>query len=249
MSAHTDLTIDEIISTINRSNLPTVLIEGKDDAIVYRKLEEDCADLNLSIFPAGGRNKVLQVFDRRNELKNPDLIAYIVDRDYWIYSTVPAEYICERLVVTAGYSIENEVIVDGEVLMMMTPDERERFYDELRKFIKWYSLALHRNLSGDKQVKYDLHPDQILKLDLANNNHAEIYPEDLHNLLTENYLTHLRGKSLLALMLRQLSYARRQSRHNDKQIMETVKARPGPAIAKIFSDVSRIFLPNNNVAI
>jgi hypothetical protein len=65
-----EMTADEVLSTLNHSALPTVVVEGGDDIIVFRKLEETLAHLGVSVFAARGRNTLLDVFKRRAEITN-----------------------------------------------------------------------------------------------------------------------------------------------------------------------------------
>ena len=57
------LTKEEIIATIKHSSIPTVLVEGKDDIIFYRKLEEEeeFYDFGLDILSAGSKSAVLSI--------------------------------------------------------------------------------------------------------------------------------------------------------------------------------------------
>ncbi len=62
------LTIDEIISTLNHSDLPTVLVEGSDDIFVYRNIESKIGSRQINFLPCGGRNTLLKIFERKNEI-------------------------------------------------------------------------------------------------------------------------------------------------------------------------------------
>src|SRR3954451_22189130 len=95
-----ELTIDEWIATLNHSSLPTLVIEGKDDAIIFRKLEEQAENLQLSVLPVGGRNMVLALFDRLADIKSEQAVVFVADRDLYVFSNVPAKYASDSMIFT-----------------------------------------------------------------------------------------------------------------------------------------------------
>lgn len=58
--------LDSLVAQIERSNLYTIVIEGKDDLLVYQEFEKIYDDLNcfVDVLPVGGRNTALGIFDR-----------------------------------------------------------------------------------------------------------------------------------------------------------------------------------------
>ena len=111
-------TVDETIETLKRSNIPTLITEGRDDYIVFRRLEDKLVG-GVSVLPVGGRDNVIQVFRRRAEVGH-DRIAFVIDRDLWCFTPVPNELLDERVIVTNGYSIENDVFRDADVPALMS---------------------------------------------------------------------------------------------------------------------------------
>lgn len=233
--------IDEIIALLKKSRLPTVIVEGKDDLIIYSKLESRFYEKDLSVFPVGGRNNVLKIFERLGELPEDAKIFFIADKDNWIITGIPLEYHSEQLFFTNGYSIENDVFQDGNIPSYMSKEEDQRFRLELRRFLSWYALALDRNITnGDEEIK--LHANHILddirEYDrLTELREGESFPEQRYKELSENYQNLLRGKSLMQLAMRQLSYNGRAARHTDKGFLEHVAVRPGPLIEKIMTNI------------
>ena len=100
----------------------------------------------------------------------------------------------------------------------MDSRERESFERELNDFTKWYALAFQRFLnSGDE--RYCDHPNSLFdgpacEAHLFCLRADEIYPDELFEQILTNYRRLLRGKSLLQLSIRQLSYTGRSVRHN-----------------------------------
>ncbi|MDL5037323.1 hypothetical protein QRD40_13285 [Comamonas sp. Y6] len=243
-SGKTQLTVDEAIAVIKKSFLPTVVIEGLDDVIVYRKVE-DIGDGFISLLPVGGRDNVLSIYDRRDEFIDKS-VAFIADKDLWVLTGIPSNYQSRNLIFTDGYSIENDVFRDVNVLNLMTNAEKESFGKELERFLKWFSIALSRNLNGDcSELK--IHPNQVLDDDnefdrMIRLNDNEIFPNELHDEILRDYSVKLRGKSLFALAIRNLSYKGRPVRHNHHSIMEHAVSRPGSLVEKIYSGVEKVFV-------
>ena len=77
MSNHIKMTECEIISLLERSSLPiSILIEGKDDFIIYRRLEH-YLDTDVDVFGVGGRSILLSIFNQQTQgkiLKNKNII-------------------------------------------------------------------------------------------------------------------------------------------------------------------------------
>lgn len=243
--AANDITVDELVATLRRSSLPTVLTEGGDDIVIFRGMERSFSDIGLSVLAVGGRDKLLQLFSRRDEYESDSGVAFIADRDYWIFGKEPAEYESDILILTWGYSIENDLYLDGNVERILTNDERARYKIELKKFLRWYALAISRFLVGLDQV-LGIHPDEILNDENRMKERCElmeyeVYPDGLFEDISKNYTQLVRGKSLFALLMRQLSYAGRPVRHNHKSILEIVASSDGPLMKSIYGRIGNIF--------
>lgn len=237
-----DLTPDEIVALLRKSFEPTVLIEGKDDIVVYRKLEDIS---EVSVLQTGGRNTLISVYKRRAEFQGKK-VAFIADKDCWCITGIPQEYINEKLIFTNGYSIENDIFIDINIIEMMDANEKKIFNQELGMFVDWYSLAIKRFIDHGNQSIKD-HPNKILDdlhryNELCKTSDEEIYPEEIKELISGNPILKIRGKSLLDLALRQLGKPSRNVVHkNSKTFFDFAAANPGENINKIFSDVKRIF--------
>jgi len=171
-------------------------------------------------------------------------LGFVADQDVWINSGIPAVYKTPQLVFTHGYSIENDVFCDGNLTALLTAPDIGHFEEELEKFLSWYALFLSRHLS-DSIHSISLHPDQVLEpgywescLSLQP---GETYPEALRIELKNDYRRLLRGKSLLALLIRSTNRRPGQPRHNTKGLLETVAARPGPLLLQTESAIAKIF--------
>ena len=99
-------TVDEIIALLKKTDLPTVVCEGSDDLIVYRRFEEHLSHIGVSILPAGGRENVLEVFERRGEIPTSVRLAFIADRDTWVNTEIPTAYVAPALCGSMPFPVE-----------------------------------------------------------------------------------------------------------------------------------------------
>lgn len=242
--ASVDITIDEIIALLRKSSLPTVVVEGVDDMVVYRKLEGRFESIGLSVLPVGGRDKVLEVYERRHELSGALCPVFVADLDSWAISGIPSEYVDSTLVFTTGYSIENDVYVDGQLRNLLNGSEVGRYESELSDFIEWFALALSRHIV-DSTKPIALHPDHVLdstqRPGLMALLPGEAYPALLRGRINAEYSSLLRGKSLLALLVRNVSYKGRAVRHHHNALMESVAVRPGALLGRIADRIAAHF--------
>lgn len=218
------LTVDEIIATIAHSALPTLVAEGEEDIIVLRRLEDVFSDQALSVMPVGGRNAVLEVFDRRREIEGQAAIGFIADRDTWIYSAIPNEYVSDILYFTDGYSIENDLCRDGRWARLLSAGEALAFTAELERFVLWYATALMRHLQG-REGNIGMSPTLILDDPKLYERECalgegEVFPQELYDALKQDPERLVRGKSLSSLFIRQLSHSRRAVKHSKRSLLE-----------------------------
>ncbi|MDQ0073610.1 hypothetical protein J2W34_005419 [Variovorax boronicumulans] len=240
-SSKVEITPTELISTIQRSKLPTVLVEGPDDAVVFRKLEEYHSNIDLSILQCGGRSALLKVFDRRNEVANVQL-AFIADQDSWVAHGIPQKYQIPDVIFTLGYSIENDLFLDGDIFGMIDPINRPDFLIEMEKISNWFALMLQRIATGGAPT-IDLNVARLLDdpayvttvMTLAP---GEIYPTQLEQDLVRNYQTLLRGKLLLQLAIRHLTV-----KHHAVGLMDMIAHMEGPRLKRILNAVANLFSP------
>lgn len=236
-------TVDELFETIKRTHIPTVLVEGSDDIIFYRKIEEELKNFGIDMLPAGNKAAVLSLYERIKNNNIDSAIFFIVDNDLWIHSPPINPDAYKEVIRTSGYSIENDLYSDGELENLLDETEKSKFNLELQKFARWYALSVNRNLNGTNSG-FRTHPNKILddhdhfeketKLTFNEN-----YPSALYEEIINNYQSILRGKSLFALILRQLSSKNRRTKFSSKQLMEFGASRKGPNYKKIRDSVQK----------
>jgi hypothetical protein len=155
----TEPTVDEIIATLNHSNLPTLVIEGNDDVIIFRRLEEQAPNLTLSVLPVGGRASVLALYDRKGEIRSGQSLAFVADLDLWVFSGKPKEYHSTDLIFTEGYSIENDAFRDVDCEKLLVHSEKHAFREEVKIFAEWYALAVSR--CSNESTVLDIHEPHL----------------------------------------------------------------------------------------
>lgn len=224
-------TVDELFELLKRTSLPTVLVEGKDDIIFYRKVEEDLQDYGVDMLPAGNKDAVLDLRKRFLEHPVPCAMIFVVDNDLWVHLPKDQDIAPVDVITTYGYSIENDLFIDGDLEGLLDVREVARFKFELERFSRWYALAISRKLSGI-DTPFRTHPGKILddkpffdeQMVLAE---GESYPTKLFDEITAGYSKLIRGKSLFALLQRQLSAKNRVVKFGSKQLMAVGAAKRG----------------------
>lgn len=191
--------VSEIIGTIKNSDLLNVIIEGKDDIFVYRKLEKIYFDHDLALIAAGCRSNVLKVFQEIKNTEHFENCIFIVDQDKWIIDGIPEEYLNPRLITTIGYSIENDVYIDTKVEDIITIHKNIKEYkSNLDIYLKWFTLAISRN-SSLKITPFNFFESEEKINHFTLLKDGEILNEELYNDIKSNYQYKLRGKNLISL--------------------------------------------------
>lgn len=243
-SSHAVCTVDELVALLKKTRIPTVIIEGRDDVIVFRILENDLAQHGVSFIGVGGRETLLKVYERRGEFAKSK-VAFIADKDAWVFSNVPGEF-AQSIKFTDGYSIENDMYRDGELDTLMSAQEHSRFCKELNEVSGWFAAVMHCRLKGEHHA-CDLHPNQLLtqrsKLRATYKKWAEANacPSGFQSLVEKSYSKFLRGKTLWSLLLRQLSHAHRPAKYSAKALLEIAATRRGAYLMAIDQFVRESF--------
>lgn len=218
-----ELTVEEIVETLKRSSLTTVLVEGKDDVIIYRWLEDEIGITDASFLPCGGRDKLLQIYERRNEFSDISVI-FVADRDAYVYINPPEEY--EEIIWTNGYSIENDLYFGREIETLLSKEEKNTFTKSLNSFIEYYAFEVENLINGN-EFNLRNHPQYVLcdikheiKEEFLETINFKKAAPDLENKIKENYDVLIRGKTLFALLTRILSNKSRAIKHSKLSLME-----------------------------
>ncbi|MUZ74354.1 DUF4435 domain-containing protein [Agrobacterium vitis] len=230
-------TVDELFELLKRSNLPTVLVEGKNDIIFYRAIEEALRDLGVDMLPAGNKDAVLELRRRLKGQKSSSPLAFIVDNDLWVHTGIPSKNEIEDIITTDGYSVENDLFVDGDLINLLSEEEKKIFHEEVSIFCHWYALAVCRHLNNASTV-FRTHPGKVLDnteyyRDSIILENGEVYPIEFYNEILTQFSRVMRGKSLFAILHRQLSRSGRDVKFSEKQLMAFGASRKGEKFQRI----------------
>lgn len=217
------LSVDELVATLQRTTLPTILVEGRDDMTAYRWIEDRLGSQQANILPCGGHQKLLDVYSRRHEFLSLST-AFLADRDMWLFTAVPSGY--EQVVLTRGYSIENDILDSSHVHDLLTPVELASF-DTLADILAvWFAFEVEQ-CRAELLWCVDIHPNYLIPLGSSSLNHAALQPrifkqpkEKLSKSIRNNFRLRFRGKSLLELYVRFLSAPQRQSKFSKHNLLE-----------------------------
>ena len=153
-----NLTVDEIVAYLSRSQLPTVVVEGKDDMRIYGWAEARVGNTKAYVLATGGRNTLLAVYQRRNEFANLP-VAFVADRDLWLFSEIPADY--HDVIWTQGYSIENDLYTGAELEDLLDAHEVDEHQQVLYAIIEWFAFEVEEFLAG-RVAEVDRSCDEIV---------------------------------------------------------------------------------------
>ena len=211
------LTAEDALAALSRSSLPTVITEGSDDYRIMRKIESRLSDIGVDFLPLGGKKTVLEVWRRLPDARRHSVVT-IVDLDLWILQGVPAEYQGEDIIYTFGFSIENDIFIDANLINLCDDEEKERFFNELSLVSSWYSGEIQKALRDDP---YEI---KVHAAEVINRGGLPINLDDdgnqLDNIIQLNYAQVVRGKTLIELLARQLNRHGRFAKFGYKQIYE-----------------------------
>lgn len=240
------VTVSDALVLLERSAIPTVLTEGSDDYRIMRKVESQLSDLGVDFLPIGNKNTVLEIWSNLPASRRSSVIA-IVDLDLWILSDIPNIYQKSSLLTTFGFSIENDIFLDGTLLELCEPDEKERFFKDLSIISSWYARQITFALNGDPFCFSD-HVNSVIASgdikDQLNDNE-----KTMREIVYKNYPQVLRGKAVLQLLMRQLSAPGRYAKFGYKQLYEIGSSRPGEIFSELESKIRNILSQTSHITI
>lgn len=216
------LSDDELIATINHSSEPYIIVEGPDDVFIYRWMLDEIG-YTAYLEHRMGCGSVRNLYDRRNEIKNPKVI-FICDKDSIVYTgIIPPQY--SGIIYTTGYSIEND-LYQGRKLekKLFEKKDKELFDIALCSFLRYYACELEKFRKGqecDFRKKPEAiidHNDYSLLVSLLDG-YTEPLPETI-SYLKSDYDILLRGHSLFKLVGMILHRRDREIKYPEKAIYE-----------------------------
>ncbi|WP_409523676.1 DUF4435 domain-containing protein [Nitrincola sp. MINF-07-Sa-05] len=220
---------DELVSTLKRTNLPTIVIEGKDDVFIYRWIKQQLSTSPVSILTCGGRNTLFKIYDRRSEFSDKNVV-FVADQDSYIFEGVNQDR--NDIIFTSGYCIEND-IYSGSGIRSFLDTEDCNGYELLKNIVcAWFAFEVETYLDKkqnglDAPLQVGTHINRICPP-----GHSSICPTYSHEInytnpkpeiftmILENYGIKLRGKQLFQMLSRFMSKKDRFSQFSDKNLIE-----------------------------
>ena len=208
-------TVDELVAFLRYSQRANIVVEGNDDEAIYRRLIQQIDILTVDFCAAGGREKLLQIYERKSEFAHVP-VAFIADRDMWLFSGIPEEY--AGIIWTQGYSIENDLYVSGDLETFLETHQTETHRQVLDAVCRWFAYEVeaflnqhspHVASSLDEMIprgKTELDEEFCKRRGFVNPS------EQRYRQIREAYRLKLRGKLLFQILVRFLNAADRDFR-------------------------------------
>jgi len=217
------MTEDEIISYLGKTSLPTLLVEGEDDAEIYRWLEHQLGIVAGNILICSGRNALVSIYRQRDTFPHGKM-AWLADLDMWRFSAPPSDL--AGIIFTSGYSIENDLYAGSDIEALMGTAERSRHARLLAAACRWFAFEILEFRAG-RQPKCATSIKRVVDLTtleidpdfVKSRGFTEPAPELVAD-LTADYKLQLRGKTLLEVLVVLLSDPSRSSKYSHRAVVE-----------------------------
>lgn len=198
-------TLEEMIESLKRTAINTVVVEGNDDIDIMRDIESRLSQIagDVDFFPAGDKLSVLKIAESHDEFKKAK-ISYLADSDLWLFNDARANH--PGVIFTEGYSIENICIQSPHVADLANARQKTEavWKAALINLSEWFCAEVAYFLNGENP-SFNIGVQQIV--DFNNNctltpqarmrvEAAPQLPDELKDLVTQNPLLYIRGKQL-----------------------------------------------------
>lgn len=217
------MTEEEIIAYLGRTHLPTLLVEGKDDAAIYRWLEGQLGIFSGNTLFCSGRNALLSIWRQRGTFLHRKIV-WLADLDMWKFSAPPADL--TGIVFTTGYSIENDLYAGSEIECLLEVAERSEHSRLLTILCRWFAFEILEYQAGRSpefatkiQQVVDFAAMDISASFIARRGYIEPDATFIDSVLRD-YKLQLRGKTLVSALVYYLSGSRRSTRYSAASIVE-----------------------------
>lgn len=126
----------EVVGEAEHSQFLSVIVEGKNDVMWYPLLEKGALK-KVNFKPVGGRDKVLECYKLAEERQSCKIVC-VADSDLWVIFGRPAGY--EKLILTEGYSIENDILKDSCIHSMFSEEEKRWLIKCKELLSEWFAF-------------------------------------------------------------------------------------------------------------
>lgn len=216
-------TVENLVDSLRISNKPNIIVEGKDDEIIYGNLVERLGRFDVGFFSAGSKNTLLHLYEKLSQYEDAGdfrhaPVAFIADRDMWLFRGIPSRY--DDIIWTDGYSIENDLYSHAKLSDRI--GNKAEYDQTLNSISMWFAYKveeyLDKNPPPPKKVFQSFRDEEHVdvghrlrriipteKTTLAPD--LEFLPLDHERVRTVRsaYYLQLRGKLLFELLVRFLN--------------------------------------------
>ena len=218
-----DSTVEDLVTTLRLSKKPNIVVEGKNDEIIYGSLVDRLGIFDVDFFRAGCKNTLLHLYEELSQYENSGdfrhaPVAFIADRDMWLFRGIPSRY--DDIIWTEGYSIENDLYSNAKLRSRV--GNMAEYDQTLDSISMWFAYKveeyLEKNPPPPKKVFQSFRDEEhvdvgrrlrriipVEKTTLAPN--LESLPSNHETVRTVRRAYHLqlRGKLLFELLIRFLN--------------------------------------------
>ncbi len=201
-------TVDELVAFLRYSQKSNIVVEGKNDEIIYRRLIQRLDRLTVDFCATGGREKLLQIYKRKSEFAHVP-VAFIADQDMWLFSGIPEEY--AGIIWTKGYSIENDLYVSAHLESLLENNQTETHRQVLDAVCTWFAYEVEAFLNQHASYVATSLDEMIprgkteLDEDFRERRGFVPPPEKRYRQIKEAYRLQVRGKLLFQILVRFLN--------------------------------------------
>ena len=216
-------TVEDLVLTLRLSRKPNIIVEGRDDEIIYGTLVDRLGRFNIGLFSAGCKETLIRLYEEvsycesRGDFRHAP-VAFIADRDMWLFRGIPSCY--DDIIFTEGYSIENDLY--SHVKLRDRIGNKEEYDQTLDSISMWFAYKveeyLEKNPPPPKKVFQSFRDEEYvdvghrlrriipvekttlaLDLEFLPSNHERVRE------VRREYRLQLRGKLLFELLVRFLN--------------------------------------------
>ncbi len=144
-----ELTEDEILRRLRKTNIPTIVVEGKDDTLLLTWILATSNGGTENILLCGSCKLLENIYKEvsNNPAIYPSVKLFMADQDMYIFTGIPTEF--EGIFHTKGYSIENDLYADAENFidnLIIFPDILEKKKKIVQSVTNWFAFEVENYL-------------------------------------------------------------------------------------------------------
>jgi hypothetical protein len=145
-----ELSEDVILRRLRNTNIPTIVVEGKDDTLLLSWILATSNGGTENIFLCGSCKLLENIYKEvsNNLAMYPLVKLFVADQDMYIFTGIPQKF--EGIFHTKGYSIENDLYADAEQFidnLLIFPDILEKKKTIIANVSKWFAFEVESYLN------------------------------------------------------------------------------------------------------